>query len=138
MVRVDVDQRSVESHRAFIESDQNSDLERGDVVDRDRDGFAAALEKRLACAQQESLQIVAGTNARFHGNAGCLTVFFHFDERHKEIVKTVPKLLNKRVLVGAAFVAVHRDPLMDFFAVQIQRFAQRFHDQLLQVSGKQL
>ena len=55
MVRVDVDQRSVESHRAFIKSDQNSDLERGDVVDRDRDGFAAALEKRLACAQQESL-----------------------------------------------------------------------------------
>ena len=38
------------------------------------------------------------------------------------------------VLVGGAFVAVDRETLVDDLAVEIALFAQRFHDELLEIS----
>ena len=43
----------------------------------------------------------------------------HFDKSNKEIVHSVAQLLDIRVLIGRALVAVNRDALIDDLSIEI-------------------
>ena len=63
--------------------------------------------------------------------------FADFDEGGEEIVHAVAELLDIGVLVGGAFVAVDGDALVDYFAVEVEFFAEGLHDELLEVFAEE-
>src|ERR1700739_1329964 len=71
VIRVDVNQRSVEADRAFKQRDQRTDRPRVDASHRDGHRLAFVAVKRLACADEEAVQIVSSRDAwlDFHRRA---------------------------------------------------------------------
>ena len=68
-----------------------------------------------------------------------LVIDQRLNEGHKEIVRTVAKLLHMGVLiVGALVVAVDSDPLVHNVTLPVVLLAQRLRDQLLRVPREQL
>ena len=62
----------------------------------------------------------------------------HLDEGDKKIVNAVAELLNIGVLIGRAFVAIDGNALVNRAPVAVVLFAERLHDELLQVARNQL
>ena len=52
-------------------------------------------------------------------------------------MEAIAKLLHVGMLVGRSFVAVNRDPLIHGITIEVFRFAQRLHDQLLEILGEE-
>ena len=137
MIGVHVDQARVKTHRPLKERDEHAHGKRRDLADDERDGFATVLVQRLPRAEQEAREIIPRRHARLHGQRRAVPVPQHLDEGDEEIVQAVAQLLHVGVLVSRTFVAVHGQALVHHLAVEIQLLAQRFHDELLEIFGKQ-
>ena len=61
----------------------------------------------------------------------------HAHEGHEEVRRPVAQLLDERVLVRRALVAVDGQPLVDDAAREVLLLADRLHDQLLQVAAEE-
>ena len=124
VVGVDVDQRSVEGDGALEEGDELAESAGVDLWDGDGDGAAAAFVEGFAGSTEEALQEVGGGDAGLDFDGVTCASLADFDEGGEEVVDAVAELLDVGVLVGGAFVSVNGDPLVYFFAVEIELFSE--------------
>ena len=59
------------------------------------------------------------------------------DKVDKAVIRAFAQLLNHRVLVGGAFIAVDGQTLMDDPSTAIAFLAEGFHDQLLEIAAEE-
>ena len=100
IVGVDIDQRSIEAHRALIHCDQRADVKRVHFRDAHRDRFASALIKRASCPAQKSMEIIAAGKAIFDAQRCPMPILVNLDKGHEKIQDTVTQLLDVGVLIG--------------------------------------
>ena len=136
MVGVDVDERGVEADRPLEERDQRADRPGVDAVHGDGQALAVVVGERLASAEQEPVQVVAGRDPGLDFDT-VAAVFQDADERREEVVDAVAELLHVGMLISRALVAEDVDPLIDALAVQVEPLAERFHHKLLKVAAEQ-
>jgi len=99
---------------------------------------AVLLGERVARAEEEALEIVAGGDAAgLDLHARAIAVAEHFDEGDEEVVHALTELLHVGVLVGRALVAVNGNALVDGAALEIELLAERLHDELLEVAREE-
>ena len=108
-----------------------------EIRDADGDRLAAFLVQRAACAAEEALEEIAGSDARFDFERGRGGIFANLDERDKKVIHAIAELLHIGVLIGRALVAVNRDALVDDMAIEVELLAERFHDKLLEVAAEE-
>ena len=60
-----------------------------------------------------------------------------FDKDRKEVVHAVAQLLDVGVLVGGPFVAIDSEALKNLATREVVLFADRLHDELLEVAGEE-
>ena len=137
MVGVDVDQRGIKRDRAFEEGDDDPELEGIHFRDGNRQRLAAGLVQRLSRAAQEALEVIGGGGAGLDFHALAIASLADLDEDREEIVHAVAELLDIGMLVGGTLVAINRDALVDGVAIEIERLAERLHEELLEILREQ-
>lgn len=137
VVGVDVDEAGVEGDGAFVEGDEEADVEGGGFFDAEGDGLAVVFVEGFAGAAEEALEVVAGGGVWVDFDLCGIGGFADFDEGGEEVVDAVAELLDVGVLVGGAFVAVDGDALVDGVAVEVVLFADGLHDELLEVFAEE-
>ena len=130
---VDVDEGGVESDGAFKEGDEGADGLRVEAAYDDGEGFAAGIGECLTRAEVETVEVVSwcDVGGDFDGVGAVLE---DVDKGDEEVVDAVTELLDVGMLVCGAFVAVDGESLVDGVSVEVEGFAEGFHDELLEVS----
>src|SRR4030095_13678190 len=123
MVGVYVYERAVKPNGAFVECDQRADVKCVDLWNAERDGIAFALVERRAGAAEKSLQVISARHAFLDLEFFRYAIPLHLDEGRKKIRHSITQLLDVRMLIGRALVAVNRDALVNHIAVEILFFA---------------
>ena len=137
MIRIDSGERGVEPDGPLEESDQSADRSRPGIGDGDRDRLPSVLEQRAARPEEESGEEVARRDPRLDLDRRSPAFLQDRDEGREEVVHSLAELLHVRVLVGRAFVAVDRDPLVDDASLKVPLLAERLHDELLEVLAEE-
>ena len=117
MISVDVNERAIESNRAFVKRDQGADVERTCAGNAYRDRFASFFVKRGARSAQKSMQIIAAGYFGFDLERGTISIFRDFNECDKKIQDAVAQLLHVGVLIGRSLVSINCDSLIHSLAI---------------------